>query len=145
LLELLIHDRDLRGIILPQLEESDYIDLATGEIFEALIAIDAAGQEIGPETMLEHLGDDESALDLAHELLKGPPRRQKEDAIDEVLLDAENCVCSLRGMAISNRIIEISREASAAEQAGDIGLFNQLTFEQLELEKIRRELGKPAA
>ncbi|MEO6656316.1 MAG: hypothetical protein ABIO36_09570 [Pyrinomonadaceae bacterium] len=36
--------------------------------------------------------------------------------------------------------MEISREASIAEQAGDAELFNQLTFEQLELEKIRREL-----
>ncbi len=43
-------------------------------------------------------------------------------------------------MAIANRIMEISREATLAEQAGDAELFNQLTFEQLELEKIRREL-----
>jgi hypothetical protein len=43
-------------------------------------------------------------------------------------------------MAITNRIIEISREASIAEQGDDAELFNQLTYEQLELEKIRREL-----
>jgi hypothetical protein len=36
--------------------------------------------------------------------------------------------------------MEISREAAAAERAGDIELFNQLTYEQLELEKIRRDL-----
>jgi hypothetical protein len=43
-------------------------------------------------------------------------------------------------MAIANRIMEISREAVMAESAGDVELFNQLTYEQLELEKIRREL-----
>jgi len=43
-------------------------------------------------------------------------------------------------MAIANRIMEISREATLAEQSGDAKRFNQLTYEQLELEKIRREL-----
>src|SRR5207249_4159288 len=93
-----------------------------------------------PETLLEHIGDDEAALDLAHSLLTGPPRRAKEDAIDGVLHDAENCVFALRNMAINNRVMEISREATLAEQSGDTGLFNQLTYEQLELEKIRRSL-----
>jgi hypothetical protein len=43
-------------------------------------------------------------------------------------------------MAIAARIMEISRDAVIAEQSGDEKLFNQLTFEQLELEKIRRDL-----
>ena len=60
--------------------------------------------------------------------------------MDEALREAENCVVSLRSMAISHRTLEISREAAIAEQAGDVKLFNQLTYEQLELEKIRREL-----
>jgi len=48
-------------------------------------------------------------------------------------------------MAISHRTLEISREAAMAEQAGDHDLFNQLTYEQLELEKIRRELQRQLA
>ncbi len=36
LLELLIYDKDLRDIILPQLEETDYEQLATAEVFRAL-------------------------------------------------------------------------------------------------------------
>ncbi len=140
LLELLVFDRDLRDIILPQLEPSDFENLSTSEIFAAFNAIHAAKQEITPETLLEHIGDDESEVDLAHGLLTGPPRRNKEDAIDRVLHDAENCVFALRNMAIKNRIMEISREATLAEQSGDPELFNHLTFEQLELEKIRRAL-----
>jgi hypothetical protein len=77
---------------------------------------------------------------VARELLQAPPRREADDAIDTVLLDAENCVFSLRNMAIGKRITEVSREASIAEQDGDEELFNQLTYEQLELEKIRRDL-----
>ena len=140
LLELLVFDRELRDMILPQIEPSDYEDLSTAEIFTAFIATHAAKHEITPETLLEHIGDDENSVDLAHELLTGAPRREKDEAIDKVLHEAEDCVFSLRNMAIANRTLEISREAAIAEQSGDTELAAQLTFEQLELEKIRRDL-----
>ena len=140
LLELLVFDSDLRNIILPQLEPSDFENLSTSEIFVAFNAIHADSREITQESLLEHIGDHEDEVDLAHALLTGSPRRNKEDEIDTVLHEAENCVFSLRNMAIANRIMEISREATLAEQSGDAELFNKLTFEQLELEKIRREL-----
>lgn len=140
LLELLVFDSELRDTIIPSLEPSDYENLATAELFEAFVAIHAEGQEIGPETLMNHVGDDEAMLDLAHDLLKGKPQRGEGDPVDEVLNEAENCVFSLRNMAIANRIIEISREAALAEQRGDRELANKLVFEQLELEKIRRSL-----
>ena len=145
LLELLVFDADLRDVILPLLEPSDFEDLPTADIFTAFNAIHAAKQDINQETLLEHIGDDEDALDLARELLIGEPRRNKEDAIDGVLHDAENCVFALRNMAIANRIMEISREATLAEQSGDPELFNSLVYEQLELEKIRRDLQRHIA
>ncbi len=140
LLELLVFDEALRDVILPQLEPSDYEQLATAELYSAFVAIQQGSKEISPESLVDHIGDDEAAVDLAHQLLKGEPRRQPDDAIDDVLTQAEDCVFSLRNMAIANRIMDISREASLAEQAGNAELFSQLTFEQLELEKIRREL-----
>ncbi len=140
LLELLVFDRDLRDVIIPQLEPSDYEDLATAELFEAFIAITVEGKDISQETILEHIGDDETSVDLAHLLLKGQPRRDRDEVMDTVLHEAENCVFTLRSMAIANRVLEISRDAAVAEQSGDNELFNQLTYEQLELEKIRREL-----
>ena len=140
LLELLIFDRELQDIILPQLEPSDYENVSTTEFFAAFMAAREAQQEIDIPTLFEHIGDDDTSLELARELLAGKPRREKDDVIDDVLHQAENCVFSLRNMAIANRIMEISREATLAESANDTELFNQLTFEQLELEKIRREL-----
>ncbi len=140
LLELLVFDRDLRDVILPLLEPSDFEDLPTAEIFTAFNAIHSAKKEITQETLLEHIGEDEDAVDLARELLIGTPRRNREDAMDTVLHDAENCVFALRNMAIANRIMEISREATLAEQSGNNELFNQLVYEQLELEKICRDL-----
>lgn len=145
LLELLVFDADLRDVILPQLESSDYLDLSTAEIFAAFIAIHDAKQEITAETLLDHIGDDENAVDLAHELLTGTPRREKDEVIEKVLTDAENCVFSLRNMAIATRILEVSRDAADAERSGDAELAAELTYEQLELEKIRRELQSKTA
>ena len=140
LLELLIFDRELRTLILPQLEPSDYKDLATAEIFAAIIAEHEGNDAIPFDLLAQHIDDDEESLSLAHEILSGEPRRQMDEVVDDVHREAENCVVSLRSMAISHRTLEISREAAIAEQAGDINLFNQLTYEQLDLEKIRREL-----
>lgn len=140
LLELLVFDGELRDAIIPLLEASDYENLATAELFEAFIAIHAARQQIEPETLMNHIGDDEAMLDLAHDLLKGKPQRGANDPIDNVLNEAENCVFSLRSMAIAHRITEISRAAVAAEQTGDRERAAELTFEQLELEKLRRSL-----
>jgi DNA primase len=140
LLELLFFDTELRDIILPTLETGDYDSLATGDLFAAMIAIRDEGRDISPESLMDHIGDDETSLDLAQKLMQGAPRRQKDDAMDDVLVQAEDCVFALRSMAIANRITDISRDASIAEQSGDAELFNRLTYEQLELEKIRREL-----
>lgn len=140
LLELLVFDSELRNTVIPSLEPSDYENLATAELFEAFIAIHAEKRNIEPETLMNHLGDDEAMLDLAHRLLTGKRQRAENEPIDNVLNEAENCVFSLRSMAIANRITEISRAAAAAEQSGDRDRASELTFEQIELEKIRRSL-----
>jgi DNA primase len=145
LLELLVHDGDLRDVIIPTLEHSDYEDLATAELFDAFVAIHQAKQDVGPETLVEHLGGDEETLDLAHKLLSAEPKRNREDAMEEVLIEAENCVFTLRNMAIANRITELSREATLAEHSGNTERFNTLVYEQLKLEKIRRELQQRSA
>ena len=59
---------------------------------------------------------------------------------DTVLHEAEERVITLRLMAISTRISGISQDALAAEQSGQHELHSRLTYEQLELEKIKREL-----
>lgn len=140
LLELLVADPELRDAILPTLEESDYETLATAPVFHAFLEIHARREEISQENLLEYLGDDEASLDFAHVLTLSKSKRETGDAIDQVLHKAENCVFTLRLMAISNRIMDISREAAIAEQSGNITLANQLAFEQLDLEKIRRDL-----
>ena len=67
-------------------------------------------------------------------------RRANGESIDEVLHDAENCVFTLRSMAISNQIVQISQDLIAAEQAGDADLINSLVTDQIELAKMNRTL-----
>ena len=140
LLELLIFDRELRDQILPQLEDSDYEHLASADIFSAFFAIHNAGLDISPQTLADGFGDDETAINLVNELLAGSPRRERDDAIDVVLRQAEDCVVSLRTMAITRRTSELGRETAAAEHAGNMKLVDELIREQLELEKIRIRL-----
>ena len=140
LLELLIYDAELRELILPALEETDYEQLATAEVFRALLALREIGTEITGENLLKMVEDDAAASDFASVLLLSEPAREKDEAIDEVLIEAESCVATLRGMAISRRILDISQELSYAEQIGDIDLRDRLVMEQIELARLKRDL-----
>ena len=140
LLELLIYDRELRDIILPQLEETDYEPLATASVFRAVLELQNRGAEITLESLLELTDADETAQDFVPVLMMSEPPREAGDAIDEVLHDAESCVFTLRSMAISNRILEISQELILAEQSGNTELLGHLVTEQIDLARLKRDL-----
>ncbi len=144
LLELLIYDDELREIILPQLEETDYELLATAEVFRALFEIKKNGLEFSSENLLNLVGEDETASDFVPVLLMSEPFREKDEAIDEVLREAESCVVGLREMAISRRILDISQELILAEQKGDNELLGHLVTEQINLARMKRGLEKRA-
>lgn len=145
LLELLIHDAELRKEILPQIEETDYEALALSTVFETLIEIEEKDLEATSKNLLEMTKDDEIAADFVPILIMGEPQRQEDEAIDEVLHDAENCLVSLRLMAISRRIIEISQDLAFAEQNGDVGSLENLAAEQLDLARMKQEMQKKLA
>lgn len=140
LLELLINDEELRASIMPQLEETDYEGLATAEVFRALYELDVERLPVNLENIIPFVADDETAADFVPLLLMTEPKREVGEVIDNVMHDAEKCVITLRLMAINNRIAGILHDALAAEQAGQPELHSRLTYEQLELEKIKRGL-----
>lgn len=140
LLELLVYDPELRDKILPILEETDFEALATAPVFSAFFEIREKSVDVSLETMLELLGDDETALDFVPLLLMTEPKREPGDVIDAVFHEAENCIFTLRSMAISNRILEISQALIAAEQSGNISLVNQLVGEQIDLARMKQGL-----
>ncbi len=145
LLELLIYDEELREIILPQIEETDYETLSTASVFRALFEIRKNGLEFSSENLLDLTSDDAGANDFVPVLLMSEPARDAGEAIDEVLTEAENCVATLRAMAISQKILEISQELVYAEQNEDIALRDELVVKQIELARMKRDLEKRIA
>jgi DNA primase len=145
LLELLIYDEELREIIMPQIEVTDYETLSTATVFRALYEIKENGLEFSGENLLDLTSDDPGAGDFVPILLMSEPARDEGEAIDEVLTEAENCVVTLRSMAISQKILEISQELVYAEQNNDIGLRDELVVKQIELARMKRDLEKRIA
>ncbi|MDQ3062140.1 MAG: DNA primase, partial [Acidobacteriota bacterium] len=142
LLELLIYDKDLREIILPQIEETDYQALATAEVFRALLALKEIGSDVTSENLLELVSDDLAASDFVPVLLMSEPARDVDEAIDRVLTEAENHLIALRKMAINERILETSQKMFFAQDTGDIAMRDQLALEQIELEKMKKNLDR---
>jgi hypothetical protein len=140
LLELLIHDAELRELILPTLEPPDYEHLAAADIFRALIEIQNNGGEVTPEVLQSFVGDS----DTLSILLLSEATRTEDEAMDEYLIRAEKCVLTLRVMAIDRRLREIKDEMATAEQSGSPERFNNLILEQLELSRLKNELGNIA-
>jgi DNA primase len=148
LLELLLHDPDLRGYVLPQVHESDYEGLATAAIFEALRRADAAGSEVGFDSLNELLGGDPAQAFLP-ELWMHEPERAEGEAVDSFLAEAEGCLTTLRLMSYDRRIKELAAEIAAAGRAGDEERSGSLLMKMFELKKqlsaLRPRAGGPTS
>ncbi|MET0645176.1 MAG: DNA primase [Pyrinomonadaceae bacterium] len=147
LLELLLHDVDLRSYVLPQVHESDYEGLASAAIFEALRHADAEGVEVGFDSLKELLGGDPAQAFLP-ELWMHESERAEGEAVDVFLAKAEGCLITLRLMSYDRRIKELAAEIAAAGRAGDESLHGSLLMKKFELEKqlsALRPRGGPAA
>jgi replicative DNA helicase len=140
LLELLVFDAELRENVLPILEETDYEALATAPVFKALINLHSNGSPVTLENMVENVDDEELTSDFIPLLMVGEPKRAEGEVIDEVLHDAENCIFTLRSMAISNRLLEISQELIAAELDQNSEVVVRLVQEHLDLSRMKQLL-----
>jgi DNA primase, catalytic core len=140
LLELLIHDADLRREILPRMEPADYQELPTALIFRALIEAEAQGVEIDASTLMARAEDDPVAADLVPLLLMSEPQRDEGEALDEVMANAESCLNALQLMAVDRRIGELGLEIATAERAGETQRRDQLALEHLEWTRRRSKL-----
>lgn len=140
LLEFLINDAELRGIVLPQLEETDFSELATASIFQALIQLQQKGEQPTAENLNDLVSDDAIAHDILPILLMSESPRAEGEAIDDILLMAEKRVIALRLMALSTRIVGVANQLMVAQQEGNESLINHLSLEQIQLEKLKREL-----
>lgn len=140
LLELLVHDKELRRAILPRMEAADYEDLPTAGIFRALVEIEASDGEIDFASLNAKTEGDPIASDMVPLLLMGEPERAEGEAVDDTLQVAESCFLTLRGMMIDRRLNELRMEAAEAESAGDAERHTRLTLEYLDWTKKQRAL-----
>lgn len=140
LLELLVHDAELRGVILPRLDREDYEHLALAAIFSALFEIEELGVDVDMETLLARTEDDPTAHDFVPLLLMSEPQRAVGEAIDHTLLKAEKCFVALRLMALDRHITELGTEIANAERDGDMGQIESLIIEKAELTRKRSAL-----
>jgi len=140
LLELLVHDAELRRDILPRVEQDDYAGLTTAAIFQALKDINNEGAEVAFDTLAARTKDDVAAVDIVPLLLMSEPQRAEGEATDDVLADAESCLLTLRLMKIDRRLKELVAEIAAAERAGDARRRDELVMEKFELERQSRAL-----
>ncbi|HLL14987.1 MAG TPA: DNA primase [Pyrinomonadaceae bacterium] len=141
LLELLVHDAELRRILLPRIEPDDYEDLPTAGVFRALSEIEAAGAEVSFDTLGGRTEGDAVASDLVPLLLMSEPvERAEGEAADEVVAEAESCLLTLRLMRVERRLKDLAIEITAAERAGDNERRDALVMENLNWTRRRSAL-----
>jgi DNA primase len=140
LLELLVHDEELRRHFLPQVEESDYADLPTGAVFRALKELDARGEAVDFSTLGRLTEDDPAVADIVPLVLMHEPERAEGEATDAFLTEAESCLMTLRLMSYDRRLKELAAEIVAADRAGEEARRDELIMEDLELKRRRTTL-----
>jgi DNA primase len=139
LLELLVHDAELRSAILGRLEESEYETLPTAPIFRALKTIEESHAEISFELLKEMIGEDPAANYLP-EIWMTEPERAEGEAIDSFMTDAESCVAALNLMRIDRVVKELAFRIAAADREGDVAKRDRLIMEDVELKRRRTAL-----
>ena len=142
LLELLTHDAELRRILLPRIASDDYEDLPTAGVFRALAEIEAAGEEVGFDTLGRRTEGDIVASDLVPLLLMSEPAEERGagEAADDVVAEAESCLLTLRLMRVERRLKDLALEINVAERAGDDERRDALVMENLAWTKRRSAL-----
>jgi DNA primase len=140
LLELLVHDEELRQSLLPRIEESVYEELPTAAVFRALKDLQERGSAVDFSTLGALTEGDASAADIVPLILMHEPERAEGEATDAFLAEAESCLMTLRLMSYDRRIKELSAEIAAADRAGDEARRDRLVMEDLELKRRRAAL-----
>jgi DNA primase len=140
LLELLVHDEELRRQFLPNVSEEDFEDLPTAPVFRALKELDARGQPVDFSTLGALTEGDAVAADVVPLVLMHEPERAEGEATDQFFAEADSCLTTLRLMRLDRRIKDLAAEIARADRAGDEAARDRLIMEDLELKRRRTAL-----
>jgi DNA primase len=133
LLGLLVASDELRNIILPRLEPTDYEALATSPIFRAIAALGKEDKEISFDSLSEATADNSMAAEFLPRLMMSEPA----ESFDESLADANSCLNALRLLKLDRDIDELSAQIAEADRAGENDERDRLAMKKLELSKQR--------
>ena len=133
LLGLLVSSDELRNIMLPRLEPTDYEALATSAIFRAIAALGKEDREISFDSLSEATADNSMAAEFLPRLLMSEPA----ESFDESLADANSCLDALRLLKLDREIDELSAQIADADRAGENDERDRLAMRKLELSKRR--------
>ncbi len=133
LLGLLMASDELRNIILPRLEPTDYEGLATSAIFQAIAALGKEDKEISFDSLSEATADNSMAAEFLPRVMMNEPA----ESFDESLADANSCLNALRLMKLDREIDELSAQIADADRMGQNDERDRLAMKKLELSKQR--------
>jgi len=133
ILELLLGSEELRKIVLPRLETSDYEGLATAPLFRAVAKLNEDESEISFDSLSAETADNPAVGELLARLMLADPLEN----FDEALARADSCVDALRLMKLDREIEEMRSEAAEADRAGEAERRDTLLAQILKLSKQR--------
>jgi DNA primase len=140
LLELFVHDGELRDELLPHVVASDYEDLPSASVFRALTTLHGQGAQVDSAALSRLTEGDPAAADIVARVMMYVPERAEGEATDQFLAEAESCLMTLRLMSYDRRLKELAAEITAADRAGDHAQRDRLVMEDLELKRHRTAL-----
>jgi DNA primase len=138
LLELLLADEQLRGVVLSQLDPADYDDLPTAPIFRALVEGQQQGAVIDFDFLSAKIEGDPVSELLPRFLMS--ELENADSAKFDTSLAAQRCLDALRLMKVDRRISDLTTEIAAAERNGETQRRDELATEHLELARRRSAL-----
>lgn len=115
LLELMLANQDVRRAMISTLTEDDYLELATGAIFAAVIDIENRGLEPNFESLISHV-ESESEQALLPALLMSDLSWAGGDDFDTLFKKATEALSSLRRRRLERMLETIQIEIGQAER-----------------------------
>jgi DNA primase len=139
LLEVMLANADVRRTIIPNLREEDYSDLATGNLFEAIIAIEREGLEPDYLQLSERIEGDRG-LEIVSELMMSDLAWAGGNDFDTLFTKATEALYSLRRRNLEKKLDAIQIEIAQAERENDSQRVLQLFLQKARIKKQMLQL-----
>jgi len=132
LLELMLANEEVRRAMISALGEDDYVELATGAIFAAIIDLDRQAIDPHFENLVERV-ESESERELLPALLMSDLAWAGGDDFDTIFKRATDALASLRRRRFERLLETLQIEMGQAEREQDVERYQQLYQQKVEL------------